>query len=241
MSIARPDLTEIGSSQSRPLPNAGPLGSQRHMHRCLSTPDAQPGDPMLAGPSCLARTPEMSFTSLIAQLTRQLKTLEQTFMRALAALARSVEKGMTNAAEAGATQAAVKPNQANPYDGLIRRTAQRHQLDPALLTAVVRAESGFNAEALSPTGAMGLMQLMPATAKSLGVRDPYNPSQNVEGGATLLRNLIDRYDGRLDLALAAYNAGPGAVDRFSGVPPYAETRGYVDSVLADYRASALGA
>ena len=85
------------------------------------------------------------------------------------------------------------------------------------------------------------MQLMPGTAKSLGVTDAYDPAQNVEGGAKMLRGLIDRYGGKLDLALAAYNAGSGAVDRYHGVPPYAETRRYVRAILDDYKASALRA
>ena len=87
---------------------------------------------------------------------------------------------------------------------------------------------------------MGLMQLMPRTAERFEVSNAFDPVQNVDGGARLLRSLIDRYDGRLDDALAAYNAGPGAVDHYGGVPPYPETRSYVAAILADYRAGALG-
>jgi len=86
---------------------------------------------------------------------------------------------------------------------------------------------------------MGLMQLMPDTAKSLGVSDPFDPQQNVEGGAALLRELIDHFGGKLDLALAAYNAGSGAVEKYGGIPPYPETRAYVRDILASYRAAAL--
>ena len=240
MTIAPTDLNETASTHAWPAQTAQPTWP-RTMHRCASTPESQPGDPMLGDVHALPRSTTTSFTTLIAQLSRQLKMLEQTFMRALSALSRSVEKGTAGTMQSVGPQTSQRPNQANPYDGVIRRAAQRHELDPTLLTAVVRAESGFNPQALSSAGAMGLMQLMPETAKSLGVTDPYNPAQNVDAGATMLRSLIDRYDGRLDLALAAYNAGPGAVDRYNGVPPYAETRGYVESVLADYQASALGA
>jgi soluble lytic murein transglycosylase-like protein len=88
---------------------------------------------------------------------------------------------------------------------------------------------------------MGLMQLMPDTAKSLGVTDPFNPEQNIEGGTSLLRGLLDRYHGQLDLALAAYNAGPAAVDKYGGVPPYPETQAYVRNIMASYREAALSA
>lgn len=240
-SIAPPEFPDSGTSQLRPLPVAErPFFGAAPEPSCRP-PVMHPGDTTAGGSNCRATTPEMSFAKLIAQLSRQLKALEQTFMRALTALARNLEKGVNGMTQSVASQDAVRPSGTNPYDGLIRRAAERHELDPALLSAVVRAESGFDPNAQSSAGAMGLMQLMPETAKSLGVRDPYNPAQNIEGGATLLRSLIDRYDGRLDLALAAYNAGSGAVDKYNGVPPYPETRGYVDTILNDYRTSALGA
>lgn len=123
------------------------------------------------------------------------------------------------------------PSGANIQD-LIGPIAARYNLSPELLRGVVAAESGFDPRAVSPAGAMGLMQLMPATARALGVNDPFDPAANLDGGARYLRQLLDRFQGDTRLALAAYNAGPGAVERYHGVPPYKETRAYVQRVLA---------
>ncbi len=118
---------------------------------------------------------------------------------------------------------------------LAQAAARRHGLDPALVLAVVQVESGFRADAVSRKGARGLMQLMPDTAARLGVDDAFDPEQNLDGGARHLGGLLARYDGDLKRALAAYNAGEGAVERHRGVPPYGETRAYVRSVLRRYR------
>jgi soluble lytic murein transglycosylase-like protein len=120
------------------------------------------------------------------------------------------------------------------YDDLIDRTARSRGVSPALVKAVIAAESAFDSRAVSVKGAQGLMQLMPATAASLGVSNAFEPAQNVGGGAHYLRLMIDRY-GDLGRALAAYNAGPSAVDRYGGIPPYRETRAYVERVLTYYR------
>lgn len=120
------------------------------------------------------------------------------------------------------------------YDGVIRLIAGRQDVSPALIKAVIHTESNFDPWALSPKGAQGLMQLMPATARHLGVEDPFQSYQNVEGGVRYLRQLLERY-GDLPRALAAYNAGPEVVDRYGGVPPYRETREYVRRVLAYYQ------
>jgi len=121
-----------------------------------------------------------------------------------------------------------------PYGRLIADAANRHRLDAFLLVAVIEAESGFNAKALSSMGAVGLMQVMPGTASDYGIHDPFEPAANVEVGARYLNHLLHRFDGDVELALAAYNAGPGAVDRFGGTPPYRETRTYVNRVLGRY-------
>ena len=118
-----------------------------------------------------------------------------------------------------------------PYDALIRAAATKYGLAPELVEAVVRAESNFDSHAVSKKGAGGLMQLMPTTAAQLGVRDVFDVRQNIEGGVRHLRHLMDRYDGNLTLALAAYNAGVDAVTRHGGVPPYEETRAYVARIL----------
>lgn len=118
------------------------------------------------------------------------------------------------------------------FEAMIARAAAEADLDPALVRAVVAVESGFEPNAVSPAGAKGLMQLMDGTARQLGVADPFDPEQNLRGGTTFLRYLLDRY-GDERLALAAYNAGPGAVDRYGGIPPYAETQRYVREVLAE--------
>jgi soluble lytic murein transglycosylase-like protein len=118
----------------------------------------------------------------------------------------------------------------------ITEHALAQDLDPRLVEALIRVESAFNARALSHKGAMGLMQLMPGTATELGVENAFDVDQNLRGGTAYLRQLLDRYDGDLPLALAGYNAGPGAVDRYRGVPPYRETTEYVERILAAYGA-----
>jgi soluble lytic murein transglycosylase-like protein len=120
---------------------------------------------------------------------------------------------------------------AGKYADVLAAAADRHVLDRALLAAVAKIESNFNPFAISPRGACGILQLMPATAKRFGVKSVFDVEQNIEGGAAYLRFLLDRFGGRVDLALAGYNAGEGAVDRHHGIPPFAETQWYVIKVL----------
>jgi soluble lytic murein transglycosylase-like protein len=117
---------------------------------------------------------------------------------------------------------------------LVKEAAERHQVDPALIRAVIETESNWNPAAISRKGALGLMQLIPTTAQRFGANDAFSPKQNVEAGVSYLKTLLERYNGNLDLALAAYNAGEGAVDRAHGVPSFRETRNYVQKVQEAY-------
>ena len=121
-----------------------------------------------------------------------------------------------------------------PFNQNVADAARRAHLDPKLVQAVVEVESNYNERAVSRKGAMGLMQVMPATAGELGIHQPFNALDNLQGACQYLRRLINRYSGDLKLALAAYNAGPHNVDRYKGIPPFKETRKYVKRVLAIY-------
>ncbi len=123
--------------------------------------------------------------------------------------------------------------------GLIDKMAPQYGLSPSLVAAVVNQESGYNPSATSSAGAMGLMQLMPSTANGLGVTNAYDPVQNLQGGMTYLRQLLTRYHNNTALALAAYNAGPSAVDAYHGIPPYEQTQNYVSSILAKVSGATL--
>ena len=134
---------------------------------------------------------------------------------------------------APAPPAAVAPEPVKDAATLVREAARRTGLPPALVESVARVESNFRPDAVSPKGALGVMQLMPATARELAA-DPHDTAQNIDAGARLLRDLLIKYDGSVVKALSAYNAGSGAVDRYRGMPPYAETRDYVDKVIRAY-------
>ncbi len=119
-------------------------------------------------------------------------------------------------------------------DEIVETFAQKYNIDGDFIKAMIKQESGFNPNATSKKGAMGLMQLMPSTAKSLGVNDAYNPWENIEGGVKYIKGLMDRFNNDEKLALAAYNAGPNAVKRYGGIPPYKETQNYVKSIMSTY-------
>ncbi len=165
---------------------------------------------------------------------QRIQQLEQRFGLDSAPSASVDNKGTSFEAALNASQQAVSNTPSSKADTnisqLIHNASQKHGVDESLLKALIQTESGFNPAATSPVGAQGLMQLMPQTAKGLGVSNAYDPAQNVEGGTKYLKGLISKYQS-LPKALAAYNAGPGNVDKYNGIPPFAETKNYVNKVL----------
>jgi soluble lytic murein transglycosylase-like protein len=147
----------------------------------------------------------------------------------------SALQAATGASSAGVEQATVAPAGAGTegaqYDSLIEQAAARNGVDPAVLHGLIQQESAFDPNSTSSAGAAGLTQLMPGTASSLGVANPLNPAESIEGGARYLSQMMSKFGGNTTDALAAYNAGPGAVQKYGGVPPYAETQSYVSKVL----------
>jgi soluble lytic murein transglycosylase-like protein len=125
-------------------------------------------------------------------------------------------------------------NPNNKYDHIIDRYSAKYNVSPRLVKAMMRQESGFNKNATSSKGAGGLMQLMPDTAKWLGVKNIYDPEQNIEGGVKYISQLLNKYDQDTELALAAYNAGPGNVHKYNGIPPFKETMNYVNKIMGNY-------
>ena len=148
----------------------------------------------------------------------------------------NVDKSVTYEVHGAATIRAATPflatTRSAPYDAAINEHARRQGVAADLVRAVIQVESAFNPSAVSTKGAMGLMQLMPATAVELGVSNPFDPDQNIRGGVTYLKQLLNRYDQKVELALAAYNAGIGNVTKYGAVPPFKETRNYVDKITS---------
>ena len=183
----------------------------------------------------------MSVASVVSRV-EQLETLGRPPVRVPPTALRLAARDRPVRRDRGAAPATSTPNAGGatpapggvtPYDAEIAAAAARHGVDPALLKGLIRQESGFDPAAGSPAGARGLTQLMPGTAAALGVTDATDPAQAIEGGAKYLRQQLEAFGGDVPKALAAYNAGPGAVKRYGGVPPYAETQEYVRKVQAN--------
>ena len=132
-------------------------------------------------------------------------------------------------------QSDVQNNYSGDYSPLIKAAAKKYNINENIITAVMKAESGFDLTAVSRAGAMGLMQLMPETAKILGVHNAFDPRENIEGGVRYLKDMLTEFGGNLELALAAYNAGPNAVKKHGGIPPYEETQNYVRKVMSSLK------
>lgn len=171
---------------------------------------------------------EITFRQLLQERMNQATMLNQSFMPQ----ANQIFQPLTT--PSSAVMSSTIPS--TQFNDIISETAFKYGIDEQLIHSIIKNESNYNSHARSSAGAEGLMQLMPQTARGLGVTDSYSPKQNIEGGTKYLSQMLKRYDGDLKLALAAYNAGPGNVDKYKGVPPFKETQNYVNKVMNGYLA-----
>lgn len=222
---ARPARPTAGAAPAGPRPAVGRAVPQTAFADALARAQALRSLPLMPG-----LAPAATITRGVPQSAARVPLTQP------AGLPAAVEP-MATAAQAPAPAPAQLPGLLNLPGGfgpIVAQAAQKYGVDPALIAAVIETESSFNPAAVSKAGARGLMQLMPTTARGLGVTDASDPLQNVLGGAKLLGQLLTKYGGDVELGLAAYNAGSGAVDKHGGIPPYAETRRYVPAVLGAY-------
>ncbi len=201
----------------------------------ISTAGAGGGEPVATGTATGAGQRVQQLHALLAELEHGpaggVGGTSRTFASALDAAQSGAAEPATAVAYTAAPAGTSTAGESSAYAPLIEQAAARYGLDPAVLSGLIQQESGFDPSARSSAGALGLTQLMPSTAASLGVAEPLDPAQSIEGGARYLSQLLHQFAGNTADALAAYNAGPGAVQQYGGVPPYSETQQYVTKVL----------
>ena len=244
----RPDFKAVAPLVAPPVAPAaaarkagnGKTAKRVGLHTATARTDATAGLPVISALLVPRQSPgDLVYWSKQERRWKQVPRISAATMRRAISAASEIRsgvlprKGVARGQAISSRPPVVSPASSN-LDASIDEAAARHQVDPDLVRALIQVESNFNPRARSPKGAMGLMQLMPATARSLNVRNAFDARQNLDGGVRHLAGLLQDFDGNVELSLAAYNAGAGAVQRHNGIPPYVETQNYVRRITAIY-------